>query len=241
MSIDLSIVIPCYNEGQNLKLLLESCRNAIGERDDIEVIIVDNGSTDLSLINLEIILKDRKYSFVNLKKVKKNIGYGHGILEGLSVAKGKVLSWTHADLQTDPLDVILAFEKYKVDLINSICIVKGNRIGRNFFDTIFTAGMSILSSIFLRSILWDINAQPKIFNKNLMLLLDKAPLDFSLDLYLLYMVNKSKIRINSYPVKFSNRKFGQAKGGGTLSGKIKLIKRTLKYIIELRKNVLNEK
>jgi len=241
MSIALSVVIPCYNEGNNLKILLESCRNAIGKRENIEIIIVDNGSSDLSLDILKDILKDKKYAFVNVKKVENNIGYGHGILEGLAIAKGQILSWTHADLQTDPLDVILAFEKHQIDLLDSSCIVKGNRKGRNIFDNIFTGSMALISSIFLKSFLWDINAQPKIFHRNFLLLLDKAPLDFSLDLYFLYIAKKSETTIHSYPVKFLERKFGEAKGGGTLSGKLKLIRRTLKYIIQLRKDVLSEK
>ena len=37
---------------------------------------------------------------------------------------------------------------------------------------------------------------------------------------------------------FAKREFGEAKGGGTLKGKFKLIKRTLKYIIELRNDIL---
>ena len=45
------------------------------------------------------------------------------------------------------------------------------------------------------------------------------------------------IKINSYKVFFLNREFGEAKGGGTLKGKIKLMKRTFQYIIELRNDV----
>ena len=47
-----------------------------------------------------------------------NKGYGFGILQGLAVAEGRILSWTHADLQTDPKDVVLAYELYKVELGN---------------------------------------------------------------------------------------------------------------------------
>jgi hypothetical protein len=68
--------------------------------------------------------------------------------------------------------------------------------------------------------------------------LKKAPYDFSLDLYLLFVANRIKISINSFPVLFSTRKFGEAKGGGTLKGKFKLIKRTMGYIIELRNDII---
>ena len=73
---------------------------------------------------------------------------------------------------------------------------------------------------------------------NFMNHLKKAPYDFSLDLYLLFVANRVKISIKSFPVFFSNREFGEAKGGGTLKGKFKLIKRTIGYIIELRNDII---
>jgi hypothetical protein len=167
-----------------------------------------------------------------------NKGYGFGILQGLAVAEGRILSWTHADLQTDPKDVVLAYELYKVELESNRCIVKGERKGRNLFDNIFTGGMSLISSLILNQRLWDINAQPKIFHRDFMNHLKKAPYDFSLDLYVLFVANRIKISIKSFPVFFSNREFGEAKGGGTLKGKFKLIKRTIGYIIELRNDII---
>ena len=127
---------------------------------------------------------------------------------------------------------------YKVELDSNHCIVKGERKGRNLFDNIFTCGMSFISSLFLNQKLWDINAQPKIFHRDFMIHLKKAPYDFSLDLYILFVANRIKISIKSFPVFFSNREFGEAKGGGTLKGKFKLIKRTIGYIIELRNDII---
>jgi hypothetical protein len=167
-----------------------------------------------------------------------NKGYGFGILQGLVVAEGRILSWTHADLQTDPKDIVLAYELFKVELESNHCIVKGERKGRNLFDNIFTGGMSLISSLLLKQKLWDINAQPKIFHRDFMNHLKKAPYDFSLDLYVLFVANRIKISIKSFPVFFSKREFGEAKGGGTIKGKFKLIKRTLGYIVELRKDII---
>lgn len=239
MKINLSIVIPCYNEGENMIKLFDLCHKAIGKRNDIEVVFINNGSTDLTSSIIEKLISNSEYSFAKYHNIKNNLGYGNGILKGLSICQGEILSWTHADLQTNPLDVILCFEKYKKGLIDSTCIVKGRRKGRNLFDTFFTAGMALISSFFLGSFLWDINAQPKLFNKSFMNLLRKAPLDFSLDLYLLFIANKNDIQIRDYPVLFNDRMFGVAKGGGTFKGKIKLIQRTLKYILELRKDILD--
>ena len=48
--------------------------------------------------------------FGRVVTVPVNLGYGHGILSGLREAKGDYLAWTHADLQTDPADVVKAWE-----------------------------------------------------------------------------------------------------------------------------------
>jgi glycosyltransferase involved in cell wall biosynthesis len=233
--INLSIIIPCYNESKSLPRLFDACFSAIIDRNDIEYIFVNNGSNDDTQIVLDQLLSQKEYSLGKSVIVPINKGYGFGILKGLSVAEGRILSWTHADLQTDPKDVVLAYESYKVALESNQCIVKGERKGRNHFDNIFTIGMSFVASLLLKQKLWDINAQPKLFHRNFTDYLKNAPYDFSLDLYLLFIANTIKISINSYPVFFSNRKFGEAKGGGTLNGKIKLILRTLKYILNLRK------
>jgi len=71
--------------------------------------------------------------------------------------------------------------------------------------------------------------------------LTNAPYDFSLDLYLLFVANKIKISINSFPVFFSNREFGVAKGGGTLKGKFKLIIRTIGYVNKLKNEIIKGK
>ncbi len=242
MRPSLSIIIPCFNEGENINGLLEKCKKSLHNRSDIEIILVNNGSTDRTTEIFKEINQNKKlFPYIVIKNVEQNLGYGNGIIEGLDRAEGNILSWTHADLQTDPNDVILAFDKYRESLELSSCIVKGNRVGRNIFDNIFTAGMSFISSILLKTKLWDINAQPKIFNRSFLKFLKNAPKDFSLDLFMLYVAKKQKIQINTFPVKFSERKFGLSKGGGSLNGKIKLIHRTFKYIKELRNIILNEK
>lgn len=219
----------------SLPRLFDACFNACRNRDGIQFVFVNNGSSDDTQIVLNQLLIQEKYSFGKSVVVSKNKGYGYGILKGLAQAEGQILAWTHADLQTDPNDVILAYEYYISELNANTCIVKGERKGRNIFDNIFTGGMSIISSIFLKQKLWDINAQPKIFHRKFMDNLKNAPHDFSLDLYLLFVANRINTPVKSFSVFFTNREFGVAKGGGTLLGKCKLIKRTLSFILELRR------
>ncbi len=235
--IKLSVVIPCYNESKSIPRLLDACYRACAGRTDIQFIFVNNGSIDDTQQVLERLLVQNHYTFGKLVWVPINLGYGHGILKGLEAAEGQILSWTHADLQTDPIDVVNAYNLYRQELELNNCIVKGERKGRNLFDSLFTAGMSIFSTIVLNQKLQDINAQPKIFHKDFLKNLKNPPIDFSLDLYLLFIALKNQIPVKKIPVFFFDREFGDAKGGGTLRGKARLIKRTIKYILQLKEDL----
>lgn len=163
--------------------------------------------------------------------------YGFGIMSGIRHATGEVLSWTHADLQTDPADVLAAYDRFAREREMSRCFLKGRRIGRNPLDAFFTFGMSVVSSLTLGQWLSDINAQPKMFHRSFLGQMTEPPDDFSLDLYVLYLARKLGLNILEQPVHFGGRTYGQAKGGGTLKGKIRLTKRSWKYILELRRKL----
>tara|TARA_B100000900_G_C20530220_1_gene695992 strand:- start:9 stop:428 length:420 start_codon:yes stop_codon:yes gene_type:complete len=125
----LSIIIPCYNEKSSIEDLVKNCLENIN--DETEILLVDNGSSDntfkvLSSLNLP-------KNIIPLR-VEKNKGYGNGILFGLNQSKGEIVSWTHADLQTDISDVTRGYKSYKDELINKSSIVKGTRKKRNLFD-----------------------------------------------------------------------------------------------------------
>ena len=116
-------------------------------------------------------------------------------------------------------------------------IIKGRRVNRNYIDAFFTFGMSIFASIMMGFMLFDINAQPKIFHRSFLPRIQCFPNDFSLDLFLMFQAKKNGYTILDFPVKFEKRIFGKSKGGGTFRGKVKLIYRTFKYIYKLRKEL----
>ena len=78
---------------------------------------------------------------------------GNGILEGLKSAKGEVLSWTHADLQTDPKDVIRAYQTFMEHNADDV-IVKGRRQNRALLESFFTFAMQVISSMALKVMLY---------------------------------------------------------------------------------------
>tara|TARA_B100000949_G_scaffold29040_2_gene22249 strand:+ start:780 stop:1478 length:699 start_codon:yes stop_codon:yes gene_type:complete len=231
--INLSIVIPCFNEAKSLPKLVKDFSKKLKRR-DVELILVNNGSNDLSetiLLNLK-----KNYNFLKTIRLKKNNGYGNGVLQGLKKAKGQYISWTHADLQTDPYDVIIGFEKFKKELSPKI-FIKGNRLGRPFKDVVFTIGMSIFETILLKNFFWDVNAQPNIFHKNFFNMLEKIPLDFSFDLFFYFNAKKKNLKILRFPVKYPQRKFGISHWNTDFKNKMKFIKRTIKYSFQLKKEL----
>ena len=230
----LSVIVPCYNEEKNIPEIVSKFDKIISKSNvDIEVILVNNGSLDNSKIIFDDAIAKTKNK-IKVLKIKKNIGYGHGILYGLNAAKGDIMSWTHADLQTDPKDVLAALNEYK-KYNDSQLVIKGKRRNRNLLDAFFTWGMQVYCTIILKTKLNDINAQPKLFSRKFYESNFKnAPLDFSLDLFLLTKTNK----IKTVDVFFHKRKHGEAKGGGTMKGKWKLIKRTISYINNLSRKQL---
>lgn len=233
----LSLIVPCYNEKPNLRLLIEHFRKAIGTQPDVELILVDNGSTDGSAEVFREELSRPENQFARVVTVPVNLGYGFGITSGLRAARGEFLGWTHADLQTDPKDLIIGFDKLFAEAEPARCFLRGRRIRRGWFDSAFTAGMSVVASAALGTWLHDINAQPKLMHRSFFESLTAAPDDFSLDLYMLYAAKKAGLKVLELPVTFAKRNAGDAKGGGTLRGKFKLIRRTFRYIFSLRRGL----
>lgn len=227
----LSIVIPCYNESKNIPLILEKFQNVIGER-EIEVVLVNNGSTDDSASVLEQLLP--QYPFALSVLVEVNQGYGFGILQGLKKCSGEYLGWTHADMQTDPADVAKAYDLIKQKNVPNL-FVKGNRKGRPLFDQIFTSGMSLFETLYLKKPLYDINAQPNIFSRDFYNTWENPPHDFSLDLYVLYMAKIKKIPVVRFDVLFPERLHGTSSWNTGLSSKKKFILRTLDFSKKLKK------
>ena len=230
----LSIVVPCYNEEKNIPLILEKFSSVIN-RDDVEMILVNNGSTD----NSEIVLSELipNYSFARVVNVEVNQGYGFGITSGLNEAKGEFIGYTHADMQTDPADVLKALQIIEQQINPKNCYIKGDRKGRPLFDQFFTMGMSAFETIYLGKKLWDINAQPNIFHKSFFESLENIPKDFSLDLYFLYTAQKQGLKVIRFDVVFPERVHGESSWNTGLASKWKFIKRTIDFSMKLKKEL----
>lgn len=227
-----SLIIPCYNEAASLPLLLERCQG-IGLDSSHEVIFVDNGSTD----NSRHVFNELLPQYVGYRSVHIDVnqGYGFGILSGLRAAKGDILGWTHADLQTDPLDGLTGLSLF--NQFGSDIFVKGRRYGRPIGDSMFTAGMSVFETLLLQRCLWDINAQPTLFSRKFFSTWKNPPHDFSLDLYAYYQAKQAGMQVKRFPVNFGERAHGISHWNINWAEKRKFIHRTISYSVQLRKAV----
>ena len=108
----LSVVIPAYNEEENVPILYEKLKKVLdGLGQDYEIIFVDDGSTDGTYQRLKQLAE--KDSRLKVIRFKRNYGQTAAMSAGFEHAKGDVIITLDADLQNDPEDIPLLLEKLK--------------------------------------------------------------------------------------------------------------------------------
>lgn len=233
-----SIIIPCYNEGDNLKKLMKYINILIRDIRDIEVLLVENGSKDSSSDILKSYLS-KKMSNIEIIFVPENKGYGYGIQQALKKARGEYIGWIHADMQL-PIKELKKVLYYLKENQEEDIFFKGIRQNRPFQERIFTFGMSFYETILFRKRLYDIGAIPVIFSRNLLKFMTNIPNDFSIELYTYYIAKKNKFKIIRQKVCIKNREYGRSSWNTGIKSKIKQSHRIIKdsLIIKLGGKVL---
>jgi glycosyltransferase involved in cell wall biosynthesis len=124
-TLDLTVVIPLYNEEGNILALhqqLSQALEALGR--PYEVIVVDDGSTDASFARLqEVHAQDSRWRVIQFRR---NFGQTAGVAAGFAAARGAVVVTIDADLQNDPQDIGRVLAK----LEEGYDIVSGWRVDR---------------------------------------------------------------------------------------------------------------
>jgi polyisoprenyl-phosphate glycosyltransferase len=116
----LSIVIPAYNEAENLPVLVGRLGRVLSDVNDYEVIIVDDGSSDSTLEVLDRLCdEDARLRYVCLSR---NFGHMQALRAGLRVAKGDAVVTMDADLQHPPELIIEMLGRWKAGahIVNSV-------------------------------------------------------------------------------------------------------------------------
>lgn len=107
---DLSIILPVYNEEENIQNLYAKIINALTKLDkSYEIIYVDDGSSDKSFEILAEIAKVNKR--IKVIQFRKNFGQTAAISAGIEHSQGDILIPMDADLQNDPEDIHRLLEK----------------------------------------------------------------------------------------------------------------------------------
>lgn len=161
--MEISVVLPVYNEEKNLQPLFEELVEVLEENfTDFEVIFVDDGSQDSSLELLEDLGEENEE--VKWVELRKNFGQSYAIQAGLDRAKGDLIATMDSDMQNDPRDIPRLIDELENTGSDMIC---GWRKKRNdpFLKGISSKIASFLRRLILRADLHDYGCTLKIFRK----------------------------------------------------------------------------
>jgi glycosyltransferase involved in cell wall biosynthesis len=117
-----SIVIPIYNEEENIIRLIEEIIQHTKDYSNFEIIIVNDGSTDQSLKRINSTFDQ---SLIKIINNKKNIGQSYSLKEGIIASNYQTIITLDGDGQNNPKDIPKLLEKYFSD--DSIYLVGGIR------------------------------------------------------------------------------------------------------------------
>jgi dolichol-phosphate mannosyltransferase len=121
---DISVVIPVYNEEENLPVLASEVQGALQALSrPYEVIYIDDGSTDGSLEILRHLA--REDAAVRVIRQRRNSGQSAALAAGFRFARGGIVVTLDADLQNDPADIPRLLER-----MNGYDVVCGVRVNR---------------------------------------------------------------------------------------------------------------
>ena len=207
-----SLILPCYNEYKNLRLLIPLIHKCFN-KSNYQMIIVDDNSEDLTIKRLKSEFKSSK----NIKYIlrKKNPSLGLSIKEGIKKSKGNVVIVMDTDFNHSPKDLKKMISLYNQNDYDLIC---GSRFLKGGFSTThFRHYCSKIFNLFVNLItggtFTDNMSGFFIIKKSLLnKMLDKIFYGYG-DFYfrLLFYLKKKKIKYSNMGFKWQNRKIGKSK------------------------------
>jgi len=216
----LSLVVPVYNEEENLPLLFVAVHNVMDALDHTwELILVDDGSRDnsLSVLN-ELVVKDPQH--VRVIVFRRNFGQTAAIAAGIDHTSGDVVILLDADMQNDPADIPILLAK----LDEGYDVVSGWRKDRK--DTYLTRTLPSNAANWLISTvtgvhLHDYGCTLKAYRRDS---LTGFRLYGEMHRFIPVFAHAVGARITEIPVHHHPRKYGKAKYG---------LERTIKVVLDL--------
>ena len=218
--LSLSLIIPVYNEEQNLPLLMDAICTALEPlKKDWEAIFVDDGSRDGSLSVLENLVAQNPEQ-VRVVVFRRNFGQTAAIEAGIDHARGDTIVLLDADLQNDPADIPLLLAK----LDEGYDLVSGwrkdrqdNRLTRTIPSNLANGLISWVTGVHLH----DYGCTLKAYRREA---LEGFRLYGEMHRFIPVFAHSIGAKITELPVRHHPRKFGQTKYG---------LERTIKVILDL--------
>lgn len=204
----ISIVIPAFNEAENLPFLCDEIAEVMSQiTDEYEVIIVNDGSSDKTQETIEKLFNNDNKHIVGIN-FRSNFGKASALSAGFIEAQGKIIFTMDADLQDDPKEI----PNFLVKIEEGFDLVSGWKKNRkdSFIKNTSSKFFNFVTSRFSRVKLHDFNCGFKAY---------KAEVAKSLDLYgqlhryIPVMARNKGYRIGEIPVHHRKRKFGKSKYG----------------------------
>ena len=226
--MNLSIVVPVYNESQNLPLLHKAFHESLAnvELTSWEVIYVDDGSIDDSFQVLEGIFSEDS-SHVILVSLRRNFGQTAAITAGIDHSTGDIIVLIDADLQNDPADIPMLLEK----IDSGYDVVSGWRIDRK--DKFITRRLpSQIANWLISAVtgvhLHDYGCTLKAYRREV---LTNFRLYGEMHRFIPAYANSVGAKIAEVPVQHHPRKYGQTKYGLARTLNVFLDLVTTKFLI----------
>ncbi|MFZ5858180.1 MAG: glycosyltransferase family 2 protein [Chloroflexota bacterium] len=217
---ELSLVVPVYNEEQNLPLLFDAIVKSLEPLGRAwEIIFVDDGSRDKSVSVLGGIFQ-RDPLHVRVIEFRRNFGQTAAIAAGIDHARGDVIILLDADLQNDPADIPMMLAKLDegYDLVSGWRRNrKDNALTRNLPSHLANGLISYVTGVHLH----DYGCTLKAYRRDA---LEGFKLYGEMHRFIPVFAHSVGARIAEVEVNHHARKFGKAKYG---------LERTLKVVLDL--------
>ncbi|EMY26185.1 glycosyltransferase, group 2 family protein [Leptospira interrogans serovar Australis str. 200703203] len=215
----LSILIPIYNEEENVKILYEKLKLALNRiKKNFEIIFVNDGSKDMSGERLnEIALQDQRVKVIHLRR---NYGQTAAMVAGVDFASGEIIIPMDGDLQNDPMDIQRLLDK----IDEGFDVVSGwrkdrkdNPVKRNFLSKVANWLISNISGVPLH----DYGCSLKAYRRDV---IKDVRLYGEMHRFIPIYANWMGARLAEIPVTHYPRQFGVSKYG---------MNRIIKVILDL--------
>jgi glycosyltransferase involved in cell wall biosynthesis len=218
--MSLSVLIPVYDEQENLPLVYEAVNKALSPTPHTwEIVFVDDGSQDHSLdVLTELAEKDPQH--VRVVSLRRNFGQTAAIAAGIDHAQGDILVPMDADLQNDPSDIPMMLDK----IAEGYDVVSGwrkNREDRFLTRTLPSRMANLLISLVTGVHLNDYGCTLKAYRREV---ITGFRLYGEMHRFIPVYAASVGARICEVVVKHHPRKYGKAKYG---------LERTLKVMLDL--------